>query len=321
MTIEYKLTREAMGETLVKLGKINKNIVVLDADLSKSTMTNKFAKEFPDRFFDMGIAEQDMITTSAGLALTGKIPFCATYGVFLPGRCWDQVRISVCYSNLNVKLCCAHGGVSVGADGATHQALEDVALLRCLPNMVIIMPADAIEMVKCVEAVAKYVGPVAIRFGREKVPIITKPEDVFEIGKANLIREGSDVTIIGSGGLILYECLLAAEELAKKKISVRIINMHTIKPIDESAIIKAAKETGAIVTAEEHQVMGGLGSAIAEVVVKNTTVPMEFIGIQDRFGESGTPRELFDEFELSAKFIQQAVEKVLKRKNRNDRPI
>jgi len=314
MAIEYKSTREAFGEALVKVGRVNKDIVVLDADLSKSTMTNKFAKEFPDRFFDMGISEQDMVVTAAGLALTGKIPFCATFGVFLPGRCWDQIRMSVCYSNLNVKFAGSHAGVSVGADGASHQALEDVALLRCLPNMVVIMPIDAIEMVKCVESIVKHVGPVAIRFGRAKVPIITKPEDPFEIGKANLIREGSDVTIIGSGGLIIYEGMLAAEELAKEGISVRIINMHTIKPIDENIIIKAAKETGAIVTAEEHQIIGGLGSAVAEVVVKNIPVPMEFIGVKDKFGESGTPEELFDEFELSAKFIKSAVEKVLKRK-------
>lgn len=313
-TPEYKLTREAFGETIVRLGKDNKNIVVLDADLSKSTMTNKFWKAYPDRFFDMGIAEQDMISTAAGLATTGKIPFCATYGVFLPGRCWDQVRISICYSNLNVKIASAHGGVSVGADGATHQALEDVALMRCLPNVKIIMPCDAIEMVKAVEAVTAAYGPMMLRFGREKVPILTKQEDKFEIGVANMLQQGSDVTLIGGGGLILYECMKAAEELAKENISCRILDMHTIKPLDKDAILKAAKETGAIVTCEEHQVMGGMGSAIAEVVVQNFPVPMEFIGIQDRFGESGTPVQLFEEFGLSAKFIVQAVKKVLRRK-------
>lgn len=313
-TPEYKLTREAFGETIVRLGQDNKNIVVLDADLSKSTMTSKFWKAYPERFFDMGIAEQDMISTAAGLATTGKIPFCATYGVFLPGRCWDQIRISVCYANLNVKIAAAHGGVSVGADGATHQALEDVALMRCLPNMKVIMPCDAIEMVKAVEAVTAAYGPMMLRFGREKVPILTKKEDKFEIGKALVLQEGSDVTLIGGGGLLLYECLKAAEELAKEKISCRILNMHTIKPLDEEAILKAAKETGALVTCEEHQVMGGFGSAIAEVIVQKYPVPMEFIGIKDRFGESGTPVQLFEEFGLSAKFIAQAVRKVLKRK-------
>ncbi len=311
---EYRLTREAFGETVVRLGATNKNIVVLDADLAKSTMTAKFGKAYPDRFFDMGIAEQDMISTAAGLATTGKIPFCATYGVFLPGRCWDQIRISVCYANTNVKLAAAHGGVSVGADGATHQALEDVAMMRCLPNIKIIMPCDAVEMEKAVEAAVNTYGPFMLRFGREKVPVLTKKEDKFEVGKALVLAEGSDVTLIGGGGLILFECLVAAEELAKEGISCRIINMATIKPLDKDAIIKACKETGAIVTCEEHQVMGGMGSAIAEVVVANSPVPMEFIGVQDRFGESGTPKELFEEFGLSAKFIAQAVRKVLKRK-------
>src|SRR3989339_40139 len=313
-TPEYKLTREAFAETIVRLGKDNKNIVVLDADLAKSTMTNKFWKAYPDRFFDMGIAEQDMISTAAGLATTGKIPFCATYGVFLPGRCWDQIRISICYANLNVKIAAAHGGVSVGADGATHQAIEDVALMRCLPNMKVIMPCDAIEMVKAVEAVTAAYGPMMLRFGREKVPILTKKEDKFEIGKANMLQEGSDVTLIGGGGLILFECFKAAEELAKERISCRILDMHTIKPLDEEAILKAAKETGALVTCEEHQVMGGMGSAIDEVVVQKYPVTMEFIGIKDRFGESGTPVQLFEEFGLSAKFIVQAVKNVLKRK-------
>ncbi len=313
-TPEYRLTREAFGDTLVRLGAANKNIVVLDADLAKSTMTAKFWKAYPERFFDMGIAEQDMISTAAGLATTGKIPFCATYGVFLPGRCWDQIRISVCYANLNVKIAAAHGGVSVGADGATHQALEDIAMTRCLPNLKIIMPCDAVEMEKAVEAAVNTYGPIMLRFGREKVPVLTKKEDKFELGKALVLAEGSDVTLIGGGGLILYECLLAAEELAKERISCRVINMASIKPLDREAIIKACKETGALVTCEEHQVMGGMGSAIAEVVVANSPVPMEFIGVQDRFGESGTPKELFDEFGLSAKFIVQAVKKVLKRK-------
>lgn len=313
---EMKLTREALGESLVRLGKLNKNIVVLDADLAKSTLTNKFGKEYPDRFFDMGIAEQDMITTAAGLALTGKIPFCATYGVFLPGRCWDQIRVSVCYPNLNVKLIAAHGGVSVGADGATHQALEDIAMLRAIPNIVLLMPADAIEMTKAADAMLRHVGPVCVRMGREKVPVITKPEDKFEIGKANVLQEGNDVTLIGQGSLILFECMIAAEELKKKGISARIVNMHTSKPIDVACIEKCAKETGAIVTAEEHQVIGGMGAAVAEQVVRVCPVPMEFIGVQDRFGESGTPKELFEEYGLASKYIVKAAEKAVARKKK-----
>ncbi len=313
---EMKLTREALADSLVRLGKINKNIVVMDADLSKSTLTNKFAKEYPDRFFDMGIAEQDLIATAAGLALTGKIPFCATYGVFLPGRCWDQIRVSLCSPNLNVKLIAAHGGVSVGADGATHQALEDIAMLRAIPNIVLLMPADAIEMSKAADAVIKHVGPVCIRMGREKVPVITKPEDRFEIGVANVLLEGTDVTLIGQGSLILFECLIAAEELKKKGISARVVNMHTSKPIDGKCIDKAALETGAIVTAEEHQVIGGMGAAVAEYCAKSIPTPIEFIGVQDRFGESGTPKELFEEFGLSAKFIIKAAEKAIGRKRK-----
>ncbi|MEK6646575.1 MAG: transketolase C-terminal domain-containing protein [Candidatus Firestonebacteria bacterium] len=310
--MEMRLAREAFGDMLVKLGKTNNNIVVMDADLSKSTMTWKFAKEFQERFFDMGIAEQDMTATAAGLALAGKIPFIATYGVFLPGRCWDQVRISICYANLNVKIAVAHGGVSVGPDGATHQALEDISLLRCLPNMTVLVPADAVEMEKCMAAIVEYVGPVAIRFGREKVPVITSASTPFVIGKSTVLREGKDVTIIGIGSLMLYEAMLAADELAKKNISVRIINMYSVKPIDKEAIIKACEETKGIVTVEEHTVMGGFGSAVAEVVVQNKPVKMRLVGTQDRFGESGKPAELLQEFGLTSPFIQKAVLEVLK---------
>jgi transketolase len=313
---ELKSTREALVDAIIEHAKTNKDIVVLDADLAKSTMTAKFAKQYPDRFFDMGIAEQDLAATAAGFAIGGKIPFAATYGVFLPGRCWDQVRISICYSNLNVKLLCAHAGLSVGPDGATHQALEDVALLRVLPNMVVTMPSDAIEMAKCVAASIAHKGPFAIRFSREKVPVFTKESDEFILGKGNILREGCDAAIIGSGGLSLQECLIAADQLAKKNIGVRVINMHTLKPIDKEIIEESAVKTGAIVTVEEHQVIGGLGSAVAEVVVKNTLVPMEFIGMQDTFGESGSPKELFQKYGMSADYIVKAVEKVLKRKKK-----
>ncbi|MCL4458682.1 MAG: transketolase family protein [Chloroflexi bacterium] len=308
-----KPTRMGYAETLVKLGRINKNVVVLDADLSKSTLTYMFAAEFPDRFFDMGIAEQNMLGVAGGLSLTGKIPFVTTYGTFVAGRAWDQIRTTVCYSNLNVKIGGAHGGVSVGPDGATHQALEEITTMRVLPGMTVIAPADYIETAKATEAAANYFGPVYLRFGREAVPIITVEEDPFIIGKANQYRDGNDVTIIACG-VMLAHSLWAAEELAKEGIEARVINMHTIKPIDVEAIVKAAEETGAIVTAEEHQVIGGLGGAVAEVVVKTAPVPMEIVGILDRFGESGQPEELYKEFNVTPEDVAEAVRRVMARK-------
>ncbi len=298
---------------MVELGKTDPRVVVLGADLTDSTRTLWFAEKFPDRFFEIGIAEQDMLNTAAGLSLTGKIPFVSTYGVFVAGRAWDQVRTTICYANLNVKIGGAHGGVSVGPDGATHQALEEIALMRVLPNMKIIVPCDAIETYKATMKAVEIEGPVYVRFGREKIPVITKEDTPFEFARAATFREGKDVSLIACGYMV-YESLRAAEELEKKGISARVINLHTIKPIDKEAIIKAAKETGAIVTCEEHQIMGGFGSAVAEVVVENCPVPMRFIGIQDRFGESGTPEELIVEFNLDSRDIIKAVEEVLKRK-------
>ncbi len=306
-------TRDGYGEALVELAARDERIVVLGADLTDSTRTKWFANEYPDRFFDFGIAEQNMLNAAAGLSLVGKIPWVSTYGVFVAGRAWDQIRTTTCYSNLNVKIGGAHGGISVGPDGATHQALEDVATMRVLPNMSVVVPADYHETKKAVAWACKHVGPVYVRFGREPVPVVTKPEDPFEWGKANLISEGSDVTIANNGP-VLKQAMEAVKLLSKKGISVRLLNIHTVKPIDHEAIAKAARETGAIVAVEEHQVAGGFGSAVAESVVQSYPVPMRFIGIQDRFGESGTPEQLFEEFGLTAKHIVAAVEDVLKDK-------
>jgi transketolase len=310
---ELKATRDGYGEALVDLGKTNRDVVVLCSDLTDSTRTNWFKEEFPDRFFEMGIAEQDMMNTAAGLSLTGKIPFASTFGVFASGRAWEQVRITICYANLNVKIGGSHGGITVGADGATHQGLEEIALMRIIPNMTVIVPSDAQETYKATMAAAEIFGPVYIRFGREKVPVITKPDTPFTIGKAYTMRDGKDIAIIACG-LMVSEALKAAEALTKDGISARVINLHTIKPIDQEAIVKAARETGAVVTAEEHQVMGGMGSAIAEVVVRSFPVPMEMVGIQDRFGESGSAQELLKAFGLTGFDIMRAAKRVLERK-------
>ncbi len=311
---EMKATRDGYGEALVELGKTNPKVVVLGADLTDSTRTLWFAEKFPDRFFEIGIAEQDMLNTAAGLSLTGKIPFVSTYGVFVAGRAWDQIRTTICYANLNVKIGGAHGGVSVGPDGATHQALEEITLMRVLPNMKVIVPCDAIETYKATMLAAEIKGPAYIRFGREKIPVITKKDTPFKLGKAATFREGKDVSLIACGYMVC-ESLKAAEKLEKKGVSARVINLHTVKPIDKEAIIKAAKETGAIIACEEHQIMGGFGSAVAEVVVENYPVPMRFIGIQDRFGESGTPEELIKEFNLDSNDIVKAAEEVLEHKH------
>jgi len=303
-------TRDAYGEALVELAAKDERIVVLGADLTGSTRTAWFAKEYPDRFFEFGIAEQNMLNAAAGFSLVGKIPWVSTYSVFVAGRAWDQIRTTICYSNLNVKMGGAHGGISVGPDGATHQALEDVATMRVLPNMTVIVPADYHETKKAVAWACEHVGPVYVRFGREPVPVVTTLEDPFIMGKANLISDGRDVTIANNGP-VLGEAMEAVELLKVMGVSVRLLNVHTVKPMDREALAKAARETGAIVTVEEHQVMGGFGSAVAEAVVQTHPVPMRFVGIQDRFGESGTPEELFEEFGLTAKHIVAAVEDVL----------
>ncbi len=311
--VETAGTRDGYGQGLLELGDSNKDVVVLTADLAESTRVEEFGKKYPERFIECGVSEQNMMGVAAGLALSGKIPFVSSYAVFSPGRSWDQLRVSVCYSKANVKVAGAHTGISVGPDGATHQALEDVGIVRVLPNIVVEVPADALEAKKTTLAAAEHKGPFYFRFGREKTPIITTDETPFEIGKAEVLRDGDDVTIVACGPLV-YQSLLAAEQLDKKGISVRVINNHTIKPIDALTLAKAAKETGAVVTVEEHQVMTGLGSAVAESLAKNYPVPMEFIGMQDTFGESGTPTELYEKYGMSVDAIYKAVENVLKRK-------
>ncbi|ADG83596.1 transketolase family protein [Thermincola potens] len=306
-------TREAYGQALKKLGHINKDIVVLDADLAKSTKTIDFAREFPDRFFDMGVAEQNMVATAAGLAAAGKIPFVSSFAVFASGRAFEQIRNSVAYPNLNVKIAASHAGISVGEDGASHQSVEDISLMRTIPNMTVIVPADGPETEAAVQAALEIKGPVYIRLGRLAVPVLFGEDYKFEPGKAAILKDGNDCTVMACG-LMTGVALEAWEILKNEGINIKVINMHTIKPIDREAIIEAAKETGAIVTAEEHSVIGGLGSAVAEVVVENCPVPMERVGLKDTFGESGTPAELLEKYGLTAKDIAAAVKRTIARK-------
>ena len=311
---EMMKTREGFGRGLADLGRENPDVVVLVGDLTDSTMVSFFAQEFPDRFIEMGVAEQNMMNAAAGLSLVGKIPYLATYGAFATCRCADQIRVTVCYSDLNVKIGGAHGGISVGPDGATHQALEEISMMRSLPNMKVIVPCDFYETRKATVASADIWGPFYIRFGRENVPVVTDENTPFEFGKGLTMRAGGDVAIVACG-VMVYEALVAADELAGEGIDARVINMHTIKPIDEPLLAQAAAECGAIVTAEEHQVNGGLGGAVAEVVVRRHPVPMEFVAVLDRFGQSGKPDELMTKFGLKAPNIVQAVRRVLKRKS------
>lgn len=308
-----KATRFGFGEGLVVLGERDERIVVLGGDITGSVLTSLFKEKFPDRFFSIGIAEQNATTIAAGLALSDKIPFFASYGAFCALRNADQLRISVCYNEANVKIGGGHSGISVGPDGATHQILEDVAFLRALPHMTLVVPCDYLEARKATIAIGEMVGPAYIRFGREPVPSFTREETPFRLGKAETFREGNDVAIIACGWMV-WESLMAAEMLAKEGIQARVINMHTIKPIDTETIVKAARECGAVVTAEEHQIMGGMGSAVAQVVVKNAPVPMEFVGVTDTFGGSGNPTELMKAFGLTAQDVYNSVKKVLKRR-------
>ena len=305
--------RNGYGEGVVEAGYADENVVVLCCDLTESTRNAKFKETFPERFVEIGIAEQNMAGIAAGMAFSGKIPYISSYATFNPGRNWDQIRVSICYSMANVKIMGAHAGISVGPDGATHQAMEDIAITRCLPNLTVIVPCDYWETKKAAIAIAGIESPVYMRFGREKIPVITTQKTPFQIGRADTYRDGQDVTVIACGSLV-YEALVAAEKLSGDGIDLRVINCHTVKPIDEKSIIKAAKETGAIVTAEEHQVHGGLGNAVAEVVAKNSPVPMEYVAMMDRFGESGEPNELMHKFGLDSKGIIKAVKKVLRRK-------
>lgn len=309
-------TRDVYGDTLVKLGAENKDIVVLDADLSASTRTAKFAQVYPERFFNMGIAEQDLISTAAGLATCGKVPFISTFAVFLTGRAWDQIRQCVCYSEQNVKLVSTHAGITVGEDSATHQANEDIALMRVLPNLTIICPADGIETAKVIEAVVRHKGPVYVRLARSKFPVIYDEDYQFQIGKSDMLRDGTQATIIAIG-IMVSQSLKAAEQLCEQGIDVRVINMSTIKPIDAKAIHRAALDTGAIVTAEEHSIIGGLGSAVAEVVGESDLpCPIKRVGTMDCFGVSGKPEELLEKFCLGVKDIIKATKDIIKRKSR-----
>jgi len=305
--------RDTYGKTLTELGKKNPDIVVLDADLRPSTMTKYFAAEFPGRFFEVGIAEANMIGIASGLAASGKIPFTSTFAVFAPGRCFDQIRVSVAQARLNVKIVSTHAGVTVGEDGASHQALEDLALICSLPGFTVIVPADAIETEQVIKAVAKHVGPCYVRLPRAKLPNVNTADYRFEIGKAVTIRPGKDITVIAIG-VMVAQALEAADKLAEEGIDCRVLNMPTIKPIDEAAIVKAAAETGAIITAEEHQEHGGLGSKVARIIAGHNPVPMEFVAVKDVFGISGKPAELLERYGLTAKDIVKAVRKALKRK-------
>jgi transketolase len=311
--VENASLRQAYGKTLLELGKINPDIVALDADLSHSTMTYYFGNQFPERFFNCGIAEQNMISIAAGLASSGKIPFASTFAVFAPGRCFDQIRVSVAQPHLNVKIVATHSGLTVGEDGASHQAIEDLSLMCSLPGFTVIVPADAIETVQAVKAVAKYKGPCYIRLCRPESVVVYDEKYQFNMGKANVLRTGSDVTII-TMGLIVAQSIEAADNLKHEGINCRVLNMSTLKPIDEAAIIQAANETGAIVTTEEHLEHGGLGSIVSQVVVKNRPVPMEFIAVIDTYAKSGKPAELLEKYSLTAKYIEQAVKTVIKRK-------
>ena len=295
-----KATRQAYGEALVELGKINKDIVVLDADLTKSTKTSMFQKEFPERHFNVGIAEADLMGTAAGLATCGRIPFASTFAMFAAGRGFEQIRNTIAYPKLNVKIAPTHAGISVGEDGGSHQAIEDIAIMRAIPGMVVLCPADAVETKKMVYATAEYEGPVYIRMGRLDVETIFDEETYdFQIGIANTVREGNDVTIAATG-LMTYEAIKAADILAQEGISVRVINVGTIKPLDGETILKAAKETKFIITAEEHSVIGGLGSAVSEFLSEVYPTKVKKLGIYDKFGQSGKATELLEKYELTA---------------------
>lgn len=304
-------TRDAYGKTLVELGKSDPNIIVLDADLSCSTKTCLFAKEFPNRFFNAGVAEQDMIGMAAGFATTGKTVFCSTFSCFASGRAWEQIRVSVAYPRLNVKICATHGGITTGEDGVTHQATEDLAILRAIPNLTLICPADGIEAEAAVRAAARYHGPVYIRLSRLSSPVIFDKKDYqFNIGKAITVKHGKDVTIFFCG-ILGSEVIKAAEELEKDKISVEIINIHTLKPLDKAAIINSAKKTKAVVTVEEHSIVGGLGGAVAEVLSENCPTKMARVGLHDMFAESGKAEDLLVKYGLTAANIVKTTKHLL----------
>jgi transketolase len=302
---EMIATRDAYGKALVELGLLMDKVVVLDADLSKSTKTVLFAENYPLRFFNMGIAEADMMGTAAGLAASGYIPFASTFGVFATGRVYDQVRNSIAYTNLNVKIAATHAGITVGEDGASHQTLEDLALMRVLPNMMVVVPADGNQTYQAVKAIAVYQGPVYLRLGRPKIPQVIPSSAIFELGKSQLLKDGEDLIIIATG-IMVAKALEAASTLENEGIKAAVLNVHTIKPLDREGVLGMARKTGAVVTAEEHSVIGGLGSAIAEFLAEEYPVPVIKVGIRDTFGESGTPEELLKKYGLTAGHIYEA---------------
>jgi transketolase len=317
-SLEQAPTRAGYGEGLVQAADNNPAVVALCADLTESTRTEPFAKKYPDRFVEMGVAEQNLASVAAGMALMGKIPYIASYAMFSPGRNWEQVRTTICYNGANVKICGAHAGVSVGPDGATHQAIEDMAIMRPIPTMRVFAPCDAREAKKITYAVSKLDGPCYIRYGREKTPVFTTDATPCEIGRADVFwtepgRARPDVVILACGALV-YNAILAASEMEKDGMKVRVLNIASIKPMDEDTVIKAARDARAVVTVEEHQISGGMGSAVAEVLAKNYPVPMEFIGVQNRFGESGDPTLLIEHFGMDARHIKEAALRVVERK-------
>ena len=320
--VEQKPTRAGYGDGLLQAGEENSNVVALSADLTESTQAHKFAQKFPERFFECGVAEQNMATIAAGLGISGKIPFISSYATFSPGRNWEQIRTTIAYNDSNVKIAGHHTGISVGPDGATHQATEDIAMMRAMPNMRVFVPCDAIEAKKATLAAAKIWGPMYLRFAREKTPVITTEETPYVPGKAEVFWSPAatsgrllkpSVLIISCGGLT-YNALCAARDLGHEKIGVYVVNCHTVKPLDETKIIELAKKTGAVVTVEEHQIAGGLGGAVAELLARHAPTPVEFIGMKNTFGESGPPNELIQKYGMGAGDIKAAAHRVLKRK-------
>lgn len=311
--IPQKPTRDGYGAGIVDAAKADPNVVVMCADLTESTRNLDFKQHFPDRFIQAGVHEQFLAAGAAGLALAGKIPFITSYAMFCPGRSWEQVRTNICLNDANVKIIGSHAGVSVGPDGATHQAIEDIAIMRVIPNITVIAPCDAVEARKATLAIAAHNGPCYARFAREKTPIFTTEETPFTIGKAEIFRDGADVALVACGPLV-YKALAAAEALAKDGIDAMVVNSHTIKPLDEATMLAAAKKCGAVVTVEEHQITGGLGGAVAEFLAKTLPTPQEFIGVPNVFGESGEPNELIEHFGMGVSHITEAAKRVTARK-------
>lgn len=315
MEQEMLSTREVYGKTLVKIGTRWEKVVVLDADLSKSTQSVMFAREYPQRFFNVGISEADMMGTAAGLAASGFIPFASTFGVFATGRVYDQIRNSIAYTGLNVKIVASHTGLSVGEDGASHQTLEDIALMRVLPNMMVVVPADGRQTEQAVEALVSYKGPAYLRLNRPKVPTVIPGDMPFELGKAQILEAGKDLVFVATGTMV-SAALEAAREMGKEGVKAAVVNVHTIKPFDEALLIQVAEQAGAVVVAEEHSIIGGLGSTVAEVLGESCPLPMLRVGVRDKFGESGSPQDLLEKYGLTAAKLVSAGKTVLSKKNR-----